>query len=627
MKTLVVAEKPSVGRDIARVLGVKGNGQGFLSSDTHIVTWAVGHLVGLSEPDEVDEKYKKWRMDLLPMLPEKIPLKVIYQTRAQYAVVKKLMNDKDIAEIICATDSGREGELIFRYIYDLAGCKKPVKRLWVSSMTDAAIKAGLDSMKPSEAYDALYLSARCRSEADWLVGMNASRAFSLKYNAHLSVGRVQTPTLALLVKRDKEISEFVPEEYYEVTADFGDYKGMWMDENQKTRVKSKEQAEEIKKRVSGKRGRVVESTRDEKRKPPEKLYDLTTLQREANRKFGFSADKTLKIAQTLYETRKMITYPRTDSSYLPDDMIEKVHKTLNLLPEPYQGYVKAISPVKQAKRIYDNTKISDHHAIIPTDKRANCAVLTEDERKIYDLIARRLIQAHYPDYVYSSTKIITDVEGDRFRTQGNMPISEGWRALYRDDDKKKEKEDEKEIPLLSPGDERDVRRVTVKQQKTKPPSPHTDDTLLKAMEDAGKTIEDEALREKMKESGLGTPATRAATITRLIDVGYAQRKGKQIFSTEKGRTLISVTPEEMTSALTTGKWERALSRMALIQEKSEMERKEHRFMESIQRFCVYLVDYAKTKAPRATFPQEERKTKKKTAHGRHESSGGSEKKE
>lgn len=604
MKTLVVAEKPSVGRDIARVLGVKGNGNGFLSSDTHVITWAVGHLVGLCEPDEVDEKYKKWRMDLLPMLPEKIPLKVFKQTQTQFNVVKKLMNDPDISEIICATDSGREGELIFRYIYTCAGCKKPVKRLWVSSMTDAAIKAGLDSMKPGEAYDSLYLSARCRSEADWLVGMNASRAFSLKYNAHLSVGRVQTPTLAILVKRDLEIARFVPEEYYEVTCDFGDYKGTWIDENQKTHIQRKEKADEIKKKVSGKIGKIVESTRDEKRKPPEKLYDLTTLQREANRKFGFSADKTLKLAQSLYETRKMITYPRTDSSYLPDDMIPKVQRTLNLLPEPYAQYVKAIAPVKTAKRIYDDSKVTDHHAIIPTDRRAEIGILSEDERKIFDLIARKLIAAHYPDYVYSSTKIITDVEGEKFKTQGNMPISEGWRALYKGEEKKKE--DEGEIPLLKSGDERKVQKVTSKQQKTKPPSPHTDDTLLKAMEDAGKTIEDEELREKMKDSGLGTPATRAATITRLIDVGYAERKGKQIFSTEKGKLLVKVTPEEMTSALTTGKWERALSRMSLITEKDEMERKEKRFMESIQRFCIYLVDYARTKAPYQKFPEEKK---------------------
>ena len=602
MKTLVVAEKPSVGRDIARVLGVTETGQGFLNGKTHMVTWAVGHLVGLCEPDEVDEKYKKWNMHTLPMLPETIPLKVFPQTKTQFEVVKRLMNDESVSEIICATDSGREGELIFRYIYNMAGCRKPVKRLWVSSMTDAAIKAGLAGMKSSEAYDALYLSAKCRSEADWLVGMNASRAFSLKYNARLSVGRVQTPTLALLVKRDLEIEAFVPETYFEVTCDFGDYKGLWMDESQKTRIPSQEKANAVKKKVSGKTGRIVESTRDEKRKPPEKLYDLTTLQREANRKYGYSADKTLNLAQSLYETRKLITYPRTDSSYLPDDMIDKVHKTLNILPEPYRTFVKDISPVRKAERIYNNSKVTDHHAIIPTDRASNIEKLPPDERNIYDMVARRLIAAYYPDYVYSSSKIVTEVEGEKFKTLGNEPLQEGWRVLYKNDEKSKE--DEKELPNVKVGEEREVKGASVKKQATKPPNQYTDDTLLKAMEDAGKTIEDENLREEMKDSGLGTPATRAATITRLIQVGYAERKGKKISSTEKGRLLISVAPDEITSAETTGRWERALSKMSKIREKEIMDEKEMKFMKSIQRFCVYLVDYAKKTAPRAKFPDE-----------------------
>ncbi len=335
MKTLVVAEKPSVGRDIARVLKANARGEGFLSSDNYIVTWAVGHLVSLKEPDELDEKYSRWNKNDLPILPEEIPLKVLTPTRSQFKVVKQLMNDKDVDKIICATDSGREGELIFRYIYQMAGCKKPFDRLWISSMTDAAIKAGFDSLKPSKDYDGLYASARCRSEADWLVGMNATRAFTLRYNRLLSVGRVQTPTLALIVKRDGEIAAFVPEEYYELTAEFEAWKGVWFDpETKSTHIKDKTTAEEIAKRVKGKTGRVAEVKREQKRVPPQKLYDLTTLQREANRKFGFSADKTLKIAQSLYETHKLITYPRTDSRYLPDDMITKVKHTLSLLPEP-----------------------------------------------------------------------------------------------------------------------------------------------------------------------------------------------------------------------------------------------------------------------------------------------------
>lgn len=612
MKTLVVAEKPSVGRDIARVLGVTGRGTGCMTGKDYTVTWAVGHLVSLKEPGEVDERYRKWSMVCLPMLPEDIPLKVLPATKDQFEVVKRLMNDAETEKIVCATDSGREGELIFRYIYEMAGCTKPVMRLWISSMTDAAIRAGFASMKPDSDYNALYLSARCRSEADWLVGMNASRAFSLKYNAHLSVGRVQTPTLALIVKRDREIDAFVPDDYWELTADFGDYKGVWIDPEKKdTHISSKEKAEALKKKVNGRTGVVAECTREEKRTPPERLYDLTTLQREANRKYGYSADKTLKLAQSLYETHKLLTYPRTDSRYLPNDMVSKIARTMQLLPEPYASFVKRIAPVKKAERIYDDAKISDHHAIVPTDRAAKLEGLTADERNIYDMVARRLVAAHYPDQRAMATRIFTDVEGERFKTNGSITIEEGWRALYRDD-KKDAKADAKELPLLKPGDMREVVKASIKASKTKPPLPYTDDTLLKSMEDAGKTIEDEELREKMKDAGLGTPATRAAILTRLIDVGYAERKGKTLRSTEKGRTLVRIAPEEMTSAVTTGKWERALSKMARLTATDEMNAREERFMDSIRRFSTYLVDFAIHKAPAARFPEEARQTSKKT---------------
>lgn len=619
MKVLVVAEKPSVGRDIARVIGASQKGDGFLTGEKYTVTWAVGHLVTLKEPDEIDGKYKKWSMEHLPILPDSIPLKVIPATKDQFKVVCGLMRSDEFSSVICATDSGREGELIFRYIYEMAGCKKPVQRLWISSMTDAAIRAGFASLKPSREYDALYLSARCRSEADWLVGMNASRAFTLKYNALLSAGRVQTPTLALLVKRDLEIERFVPEIYWELTADFGDYKGVWTDaKTQKSRISTLEKAEEIRRQVHGKTGTVVERAREEKRVPPERLYDLTTLQREANRKFGYSADKTLSLAQSLYETRKLLTYPRTDSRFLPKDMIPKVEKTLRLLPEPYKPFVDALSPFRKADRIYDDAKVSDHHAIIPTDRTPDLEALTADERNLYDMVVRRLIAAHYPDYVYMASKIVTKVEDHLFKTTGNAQLFEGWRALYRDE-KKTEREENESIPLLAVGDTRKVHGASVKQQKTKPPSPHTDDTLLKAMEDAGKTIEDENLREEMKDSGLGTPATRAAIITRLIAVGYARRNGKKILSTEKGRLFISVAPDEMTSAVTTGKWERALSKMAKLTEAQDMTAREARFMDSIRRFSVYLVDYAKTKAPAARFPEDPKRktaTRKPTSAGK-----------
>ncbi len=610
MKQLIVAEKPSVGRDIARVLGVKNKNDGYLENEEYIVTWALGHLVTLSEPDEIDQRYAHWRMSELPMLPTDIPLKVISKTRSQFSTVKKLMASTDVSSIICATDSGREGELIFRYIYQMAKCTKPVMRLWISSMTDISIKAGLSNMKPSKDYDALYLSARCRSLADWLVGMNASRAFTLKYGALLSIGRVQTPTLALLVKRDNEIAAFVPEDYWVLTADFGDYTGQYIDpETKQARLSTKERADSIKKEVAGKTGVITECVREEKRVPTELLYDLTSLQREANRKYGYPADKTLNIAQSLYETRKLITYPRTDSRYLTHDMVDKVAKTLKILGEPFAPFVAEIGKPAVTKRIYDDSKVSDHHAIIPTEKRADNIALTPDERNIYDMVARRFTAAHMKDYVYTAARILTEVNGHTFKTTGSTPVSEGWKALYRDE-KKSDKENEAQLPNVSVGDNRTVQKVSLKAQKTKPPSPHTDDTLLKAMEDAGKTIEDEEMREKMKEAGLGTPATRAAIITRLTNVGYAQRRGKQIFSTDKGKLLISVAPEELTVALTTGKWERALTRMAKLTDDNEMHLREQKFMDSIKRYCVYLVDYAQHKAPSVAFPKEDRQKSK-----------------
>ncbi|MBR7041169.1 MAG: DNA topoisomerase 3 [Clostridia bacterium] len=610
MKTLVVAEKPSVGRDIARVLKATARGEGFLSGDNYIVTWAVGHLVSLKEPDELDEKYSKWNRNDLPILPADIPLKVLTPTRSQFKVVKQLMNDKDVDKIICATDSGREGELIFRYIYQMAGCKKPFDRLWISSMTDAAIKAGFDSLKPSKDYDGLYASARCRSEADWLVGMNATRAFTLRYNRLLSVGRVQTPTLALIVKRDGEIAAFVPEEYYELTAEFEAWKGVWFDpETKSTHIKDKAAAEEIAKRVKGKTGRVAEVKREQKRVPPQKLYDLTTLQREANRKFGFSADKTLKIAQSLYETHKLITYPRTDSRYLPDDMIPKVKHTLSLLPEPYDALVKQAT-LDFARRIYDNSKISDHHAIIPTDRKGDLSRLTQDERKIFDLVAKRLISNHYGDYVYDALNIVTAVGGDQFKTALNALVDPGWKAVYAGDDTEKT-DAQADLPEVNENDLTKLLKTSIKQQKTKPPAFYTDDTLLKAMEDAGKTIEDEELREKMKDAGLGTPATRAAIIQRLIQVGYAKRERKNIISTVKGQKLIEVVPKEISSAVTTGKWERALAKMARFTDEAEISEKQGKFMNSIRAYSTFLTDYAFNGAPHASFPQEERYAKRR----------------
>ncbi len=610
-KKLIVAEKPSVARDIARVLGVKERGEGCLVGGEYIVTWAIGHLVSLCEPGEVDERWKKWRMADLPMLPGQIPLKVLPGTKDQFAVIKRLMLDKEVASLICATDSAREGELIFRYIYQKAGCKKPVQRLWISSMTDAAIKQGFAELKPAAFYDSLYESARCRSEADWLVGMNASRAFSLAYNAHLSVGRVQTPTLNLIVKRDLEIERFVPNDYWEIRASFGDYEGLWENPDTKdTRCPDEARARAVREAVAGKEGRVAESKVERKRVPPPQLYDLTSLQREANKKLGYSADKTLKLAQSLYETHKLITYPRTDSRYLPDDMKPKIAATLKKLPPAYAPFVNApeLNWQLSGKRFYDGAKISDHHAIVPTDKTADSSKLTRDEALLFDMIARRLIAAHYPYYEYEAAKVVTTVGEHRFRSNGAMPVTEGWRALYRGD---KPEEKEPPLPPLSVGDTRRVQKASVRKCQTKPPAPHTDASILNLMENAGRDIEDEALREQMKSSGLGTPATRAATIERLIEVGYARRKGKTIVSTEKGRQLIAVVPEQIASAVTTGKWEKFLSDLAGQKDADGRAAKSDRFMNGIRRFSVFLVDAAQH-GPAVKFA-EEKPAKRKTA--------------
>ena len=608
---LIVAEKPSVGRDIARVLGVNGKGEGCLSGEKYVITWAIGHLVSLKEPEELDERFKRWRAADLPILPEKMELKVLPKTRSQFSIVKKLMNSKDVDSLICATDSGREGELIFRYIYEIAGCKKPFERLWISSMTDEAIRAGFDSLKPGSHYDALYESARCRSEADWLVGMNASRAFTLRYDTLLSVGRVQTPTLQMLVRRRKEIDAFLSEPFYTVQADFGDYQGTWFDPAKEgdKRIPQEERAKAIAEKVKGKLAVVHSAQSEEKRELAPQLYDLTTLQREASSMLGFTADKTLKTAQTLYEKHKLITYPRTDSRYLSHDMGPSVKKALYSLPEPYTALAAPVlaQPIPQPKRIFDDAKLTDHHAIIPTGRKMNPSGLSEDEKKLFDLVARRLIAAFYPPYVYNATKVITVSSGEHFISNGTVVLQEGFKQVYRDlQPKKKTKNaEENALPPLAEEDERIVKKTAVKKDQTKPPKEHTDASLLSEMEHAGRRIEDEALREQMKGCSLGTPATRAAIIERLIAVGYAKRKGRTIMATEKGVRLIESVPSEIASPETTGKWEQALEKIAQGNGDSG------RFMEGIRKLAAFLTQYASQNAPEVAFEREERRGKGK----------------
>lgn len=598
----VLAEKPSVARDIARVLGANTPGKGCLKGGGYVVTWAVGHLVTQVNPEEIDARWKTWRQDTLPMLPENIPLKVIAQSRDQFQCVKTILNAPQVDSVICATDAGREGELIFRRIYQMAGCKKPFRRLWISSMTEEAIQEGFANLRDGADYDGLYASALCRSDADWLVGMNGSRAFTLRYDSLLSVGRVQTPTLSILVKRALEIRNFVPENYWEVQADFGGYRGTWIDKDGKTRIPDEKTAEEIVSAVTGREGEVLEVSTERKRVPPPLLYDLTTLQREANARYGFTAQKTLNLAQALYEKHKLLTYPRTDSRYLSHDMRPKVQGILKGMPEPLRALVlspdKAVDP---GKRVYDDAKLTDHHAIIPTGRRPGA--LTADEQKLYEMVARQLIAAFYPDMEYDAMSAVTGVGEHKFLSRGRAVIAQGWQAANPPlRSKPKKGEEEQALPQLQKGQRVPVKSAKAVAKKTTPPSPYTENTLLAAMENAGKFVENEELRRQMKERGLGTPATRAAIIERLIAVDYVRREKKALIPTDKGIRLIAVAPEQLSSPETTGRWEKGLSDIAA----GKMD--PNRFMQSIRRYCAFLCQYAVT-APPQDFPKREFKPK------------------
>lgn len=614
-KILVVAEKPSVGKDIARVLGCKNRGEGCLSGERYVVTWAIGHLVSLCEPDELDPRYKRWSYQTLPILPQEIPLKVLPATAGQYSIVSGLMNSEETVGIICATDAGREGELIFRYIYEKCACQKPVKRLWISSMTDEAIREGFAAIRPGADYDGLYRSAVCRSQADWLVGMNATRAFTLRYDTLLSVGRVQTPTLAILVKRRKEIEGFTPEGFCTLTADFGDYKGTWFREGTEpdTHLQERAQADSIAAAIKGQTGRVLSAQTARKRDLPPQLYDLTSLQRDANKLLGFTADKTLKLAQSLYETHKALTYPRTDSRYLPDDMIPKVKQAMGLLPEAYRPLVPPAMPggeLPVTKRVFDASKVSDHHALLPTTRKVDLSRMNQEERQLWDLVVRRVLAAFYPPCEYDATRVITGVGSETFRTTGRVILNNGWRDVQPLTEmprrrKTREEAEEGPLPPLSVGDTRVVKGATVKEDMTKPPAQHNDASLLAAMENAGREVEDEAIREQMKGSGIGTPATRAAIIERLVQVGYAARKGKTLLATDKGVQLIDIMPPEIASPETTGRWEKALSEIATGGQEPE------RFMAGIRKLSAFLVNYARDNQLKASFPEDERRRKQR----------------
>ena len=573
-KTLIIAEKPSVAADLVKVLGAKSftKNNGYYENDTTIVSHAIGHLVTIADPKDIDERYKAWDMKTLPMLPEKFPLVATPSTKSQLSTVGKLIKRKDVTTIVNACDAGREGELIFFYILDyvLKGkfANKTIKRLWMQSMTPAAIKDAFEHLRTAEEMESLKDAALCRSEADWLVGMNGSRGLTA-YNSSMGgfqitpCGRVQTPTLAIIVKREEERLQFVPQKFWTVEADFDNggnaYLGKWFTadkENGKDRVKQifdGEKAAEILAKCKGKPGKIEETTAPSQQKCGQ-LYDLTTLQREANNRFGFSAKTTLSIAQSLYEHYKATTYPRTDSRCLPEDYVTTVKATLGKIEGPLRKFaLEALdnSYVKRTPKVFDNTKISDHFAIIPTGVTPKG--LSEAEEKIYTMICQRFIAVFFPPAQYLNTTRITTVEGETFITEGKILVDPGFKAVYG-----KDSDDESNVPPLK-GDVAKTLDVRSNDDFTKPPAHYTESTLLSMMESAGKLVEDDELRDAMKERGLGTPATRAAIIEKLVSDKYVVRDGKEMIPTAKAFDLIKVLSamncEALTSPELTGEWE------------------------------------------------------------------------
>ena len=579
MKTLIIAEKPSVARDLTDALpGTYENHESYYESEDTVITFAVGHLVELTDPEDYDEKFKKWRMADLPIVPEEFRLRPRdKKAEKQLKVIHKLLKRDDVDRVVNACDAGREGELIFAYIYETSGVDKPVERLWISSLTKTAIKEGFEQLRPGDQLRPLEAAARSRSEADWLVGMNATRAATIRGRAWVSgvvsLGRVQTPTLALLVKREREIQAFVPEPYWLVHAEFDPrYQGLWF-EGDETRLKEAKRAEEIAAKVSGKDGTVESVERKEQSERAPLLYDLTSLQRDANRRFGFSARRTLQAAQSLYEDKKAITYPRTSSRWLSGDLVPQLKPTAATL-QPIGEYAAAARFVLALQqlplgRVVNDSKVDDHHAIIPTDVEHDVSRFSPDERRVFDLIARRFLAVFHPPARYARTTVVTLVEEERFRSRGKVTLEAGWRGVYgllSDADAQQQRQDEEgenesaELPPLEQGQTVKCASAEVEAKETKPPPRYSEATLLSAMETAGKLIDDEELREAMKESGLGTPATRAETIETLIRREYIERAGKDLTPTPKGLQVITMLEEHpLTSPELTGNWEKRLT--------------------------------------------------------------------
>ena len=576
MKQLILAEKPSVARDIARVMGATRKADGFIEGNQYVVTWALGHLVTLADPDAYDEKYKQWRLEDLPMLPTKMKFVVIGQTKKQFYTVQKLMARNDVGSLVIATDAGREGELVARWIMEKAHWKKPTYRLWISSQTDRAIKEGFANLKPAKQYDNLYASAQSRAEADWLVGLNVTRALTCRFNASLSAGRVQTPTLAMIVDRENEIRAFVPKDYYTLQALFPGFTATFRDGKNNTRFSDKAFVEDLAKSLQGQKAVVTALEKTPKQTPPPAAYDLTELQRDANKLYGYSAKQTLSYMQSLYEFHKVLTYPRTDSRYITDDIVPTIPERLRAAAQgPFQKAAMALarSPI-QTKYIVNNAKVTDHHAIIPTEQPADFRKMSHEERMIYELVIKRFLAVLSKPFVYDEVKLTVTIGGKNFYAKGKIVRDAGWKAYYAQGFDEEEEDVEiktQQLPPLKNGETLELRGTKIVSGKTRPPARYTEATLLTAMEHPGKQIDDRKLKAVIETtSGLGTPATRADIIEKLFDNFSIERVGKEIHPTAKGKQLIDIVPNDLKSATLTAQWEQQLQ--AISQGKADSKR-------------------------------------------------------
>lgn len=604
MKSVVLAEKPSVARDIARVLKCNKKVDGALEGEKYIVTWALGHLVTLADPESYDSKYKEWKMEHLPMLPEKFQLEVIKQSGKQYHAVKKQLFRKDVGEVVIATDAGREGELVARFILEKANCRKPLKRLWISSVTDKAIKEGFSRLKSGKEYDNLYRAAISRAEADWIVGMNATRALTCKYNAQLSCGRVQTPTLAMIARREEERRNFKSESYYgiQVKTLLGEEKKSpvtftWQDTNSKSyRSFQKEKIDNIQKKIEGKNGSIIEVHTTPKKVYAPLLYDLTELQRDANKRFGFSAKETLNIMQRLYENHKVLTYPRTDSRYLTSDIVGTLKERLRACAVgPYQKTAGklAMQNIKAKSSFVDDKKVSDHHAIIPTEEAAQLNHMTNEERKIYDLVIKRFLAVLSEPFIYDQTTIELAIEGEHLTAKGKVVKQAGWKSIYENSSIEEEEENdlvEQSLPEIKKGDNVEQVTTTVTKGQTTPPALFTEATLLSAMENPVQYLEkkDKSLVKVLGETGgLGTVATRADIIDKLFRTFLLEKKGKDIVITSKGKQLLELVPEDLKKPELTAQIEMKLSKIGNGSLKREA------FMDEMEQYTKELVSQIK----------------------------------